>query len=490
MKNNFKSMMSAVLAIGLLAAGCAETSNGPDGPDKKGGAVTRMVLTVQTTVPQGAGTRAAEFDTEDADAQESAIIASAGLKVAIFNDLGIFEQAKTITSLEALSGADEGKYQTPDSQHIELTEGSYYFFVIANDTEGKITLPTGGTMDEWMAGTLNVAFSGAPATLDIATYEAASKGFLIGTLWKAEVGTTVPAGGTAEDPVVVEVPALGRFAAKIWVSNLTTEAASPKNPALAGSFTEAKFALGSVALRMTNAGVVTTDGEVDPFEAGTIVESAVHNEAATSALFSNAANFTYTDVAIGAKNDDNKIYAQYASENTTARLDITSGPQDAQFYGNTTYVMLRTKYVPKQNEVYTVDGESVGALVGGDADYTGGTFYTAVINGQRLIFSTSPAGIDTDPVTDGLQAPTEMKEYAGGLNYHYFPVQDPSETDVVTRNRVLRNHYYEYEITQINDLGQHTDTVPDEEPVEELTDIVLKVSVRNWDKVTQAGIKL
>ena len=491
MKTNFNIMMSAAMAIGLLTAGCAKIGDDPALRQDEG-EVGKVVLTIQAASPKQA-TRAATTE-EDANAQEMAIVPSAGLKVAIFDEAGVFVKAQSITSLEALEGeGNAGKYQTPVGQAIEIKDGNYFFFVVANDSAGKITLPTGGMMDAWMEGTFTPAF-GDDNVLDIAKYTddgeepaTVTNGFLIGTLWKAAVATNVPAGGTAAEPAVVEVPALGRFSAKVWVSNISEGADVPKNTALKGRFTEAKFTLGSIAKEMTNAGIITTAGRYDASAVGTIVESAVHEEIATSDKFTGLSPAGYNDVNIGDKNPDHVVRAMYATENTTARLDVDGGPQDAQFYGNTTYIMIKNKYVPGAEVYDPADMSAAPTNATGD----GGKFWTAIVNGQRLMFKSDPSSIvDLDPNTEGNQGATQIKVYEGGLNYHYFPVQDPGETDVVARNRVLRNHFYEYEITQINDLGKPSDLVPDTTPVEELTDIVFKVTIKNWDKVNGGTIVL
>ena len=467
MKNNFKTMMSAALAIGLLAAGCAKDGGDVPEPEKQNGEAGKMVLTVQTAASKG-GTRAASENTGDASASELKVNS---LKVAIFSASGSFVQWEEFSSLTEATTEGVTTYTTPTTDPIQLTaDQSYQFIVFANDATGdeaKIKEPAANTMIETFIKTaLDVTYtSGLP---DIAKED----NFLIGTMWKADV-VAIPSYSADSEIQNVEIAEpLGRLAAKIWVSGVT--GTKPGNDELKGSFTAASYTIGSAALSMYNVGVI--DGEAtDPFTEGTIVTGNLHTAAYNSNQYTGSFNFK--NIAVG-NAEAIPANAFYAAENTSGRTSIESGVQNAQFYGNTTYIGLELKYTPLNSEVYTVDGNEVGAVVGGDTPYEGGpTFYTGIVDGQRLLFSTDPEYIT------GI---SNIKVFTDGLSYYAFPVQDTDEDDPVTKHRVLRNHFYEYTVTAIQDLGAETlaEITKDDEPIAEKSDVTLSVKVGKWDKVT------
>jgi hypothetical protein len=123
---------------------------------------------------------------------------------------------------------------------------------------------------------------------------------------------------------------------------------------------------------------------------------------------------------------------------------------------------------------------------------TGTTFYTIVknkglSNEVRMLFKDRPN--DTQAEEENL---SDIFEYTNGKNYHKFPVQDNKETSsVIARNRVLRNHLYEFSISTISDLGDWYDEVNPEQPIpEKNTVITVSAKVGPWDKVEPAAINV
>ncbi|MCD8261383.1 MAG: Mfa1 fimbrilin C-terminal domain-containing protein [Bacteroides sp.] len=70
--------------------------------------------------------------------------------------------------------------------------------------------------------------------------------------------------------------------------------------------------------------------------------------------------------------------------------------------------------------------------------------------------------------------------------YYKFPVRDPRETGTERQCCVIRNHYYEINVNNIFNLGEPTDEVDLELPIDETdTDVQIEVKVLEWFKVVQ-----
>jgi len=101
------------------------------------------------------------------------------------------------------------------------------------------------------------------------------------------------------------------------------------------------------------------------------------------------------------------------------------------------------------------------------------------------IIITNPTAVNLHPdlISDS------VREYAGGKNYHKFAIFDPNESEDLLRFRVLRNHYYEFTVTNFTKLGSHTSDVNPAEPIPTTTTVDVQVTVKNWDRVS-SGIEL
>lgn len=460
MKHKFK-LLCAVAALGILATGCSKDGSDTVTPPVNNGEKGFIQLTVSSLVPD---TKAGAQGAQTATAEELAIIEGTGkLKVAVFTTGGIYDYAGTLDLAETTPGSKEYK-STP----FEVTAGDLYFFVFANDVGDKITLPTSAMdMNTFMKQAVPAVYSGTGAaenmTLDIAT----DNRFLLGSLW--QVSKLAAGGGTSTAPKTVELT-IGRLSSKV---NLNSIDYTSGNAELKGAFSAGKYRLGTLAKGIHTVGVHTGTNLPYGSNTGVLVTSQKHN----SPYVINVNDFNSTDfaqyTAFQAINGTNMFYA---TENTTARDESTG----QQYFGNTSYIQVETVYTPKMSEVYDPADIAGGALGTDATDYAAGTFWTGIYQGKRLIFNANP---NTNPDV------TAIKEYTDGLNYHKFPIFDPSETDAVYKNRVLRNHYYEFDVTKINDLGSHTKDVDPKEPIPDKTTVDVKVTVANWDKV-KSGIEL
>ncbi len=341
MKNLFK-LFSIVMALSVVLTGCskddANNGNGNNSTDEK----VAVQLAISAVID---GTRASTEGDETATAEEIAVDATKGVKVAIFNT-----DEKCVYASELSLEADGANYKTPVAEAISLNNGNYYFFVFANDktaATGKIILPTTGQdMSAWMAGAFAVEYSETTSgsgldKLDIATNDASTK-FLLGTLWKSV--SVAEGGGTAASPKVVDIT-IGRLSSKVLVKSMVTTSTTMK-----GKFSNMQYRMGTLAKAITNAGVAAK-APYGSTAANTMVTSAKHN--APHVLSGGAFNTTdfeqYSAFKTLAATNNTTFF--YVTENTTGRQDGEQAT-NAQFYGNTTYIQIESVYTPDLSEIY------------------------------------------------------------------------------------------------------------------------------------------
>lgn len=447
--------LGAFAALAILATGCSkdETTGGQNLAEGEKGFVQ---LTLST---EALASRAATAGAATATPDELAVVATDGLTVAVFNEDGSFNYgAQALT----LAQGDPGEYV---SAPIAVEAGNLFFFVFANNgTGGKITAPTGGDINAFMASVAPVVYTANVP--DIAT----PGEFLLGSLWRQY--TLTPAGGTDAEPVQVEIPAIGRLSSKVVMNEVNL--AFTGTSGLLGAFTDAKYRPGSVATAINYVGVHKPaaplwKGTDLPYVAATLVESAKHMASHVTPNSDFLANTSFTFEAVDAVTPAN-TKAFYLTENTTGRDALTG----QQYFGNTSYIQIVTKYTPTPAETYDLTGAASATLTDGD-------FWTGVIGGVRMIYNEDPSA---------LAGISDVKAYDGGLNYHKFAIFDTNETDAVLRNRVLRNHHYSFDVTGITDLGEPTEVVDPTEPITEKTTIEIIVKVANWDKVALGEVEL
>lgn len=445
--------LAAFAALGLAFTSCnneIDDTTGIGGGNNNG---EKSVISL-TIKNEGATTRATT-GTEKASTEESGIKTEYGIKVVVFNENGSLDFSKKINL--------HSKTDFFLTDTFEITVGNKYFFVFANDKNNKISIPASGSninMDEFFIQAVSVA-------KDINTDIANNNEFLLGSLWK---DATFVGAGTKDTPYGVELT-IGRLSSKTKLTKVSTKA--DKNNDVNGNFINPKYRIGSISKKINTVGVY--EGAVLPTKSdGVLVTSIVHNSDTLTVGGDNNDTQTsdfyrYSDAWKEVKD------SFYLTENTTALHKDTK----VQYFGNTTYIQVETKYVPATGEVYNPETLAAEDLTGD------GTFYTALLKstGKRIILSGLPS--DSSKINSDIDQ-TTILEYKQGLNYHKFVIFDPKENiaDPVKRNRVLRNHYYEFEITNFKDLGSPTSEVKPGEPVPSTTSVDLKVTVKPWDKVT------
>ncbi len=449
-----KLVKNPILVIAALAiaglTGCSKDENGGTDPGGRKGEKSFAQLTISTG--NSGLTRAAAENSDPASAVEATIDVSGtgDLKVFVFDADEVF-----VSAHELELTATSWQYDVPvtyASDPFPVEQGEKTFFVFANDVSDLITIPAVGmTIDAFKEQAVDAY--GADQGIDIAT----DNQFLMGTLWEGTTAT-VNSTGTADAPQNIPM-GIGRLASKI-----TLASKDPLNTNLPGEFSGTNYRLGTVARTINTVGVY--EGTALPYgtNTGVLVTSYLHNIPATVGAAVDAAYVEYT----GYKSPfSNEFF--YATENTTAR----SGPGNQQFYGNTTYVQIKTVFKPDEmvhptNPSVPVTGYEAGA-----------SFWAATYNGLLTFFSADP----TDVELEGLDK-SSIVSYPGGIMYYKFPVFDPGEDDAVVRNRVLRNHSYTFTVNIIRDLGTPNETVDPTEPITEDGTVKITVFVLNWDKVT------
>ncbi len=450
MKESFRSAILAVAAIAIAGfAGCSKDNNGDRGPEGRKSDEKSFAQLVISTGNSGL-TRAADENSDPASTEESTINVSGtgDLKVFVFDADDVFDSAYELElTANTPSGTDPVTYT---SDPFQVTRGEMTFFIFANDISGLITAPTiGMTVDAFRE--LAVAAYGADTDIDIATNDQ----FLMGTLWQGTTAT-INSTGTIDSPQNIPM-SIGRLASKI-----TLASADPLNTNLPGVFSGTTYRLGTVARTINTVGVF--EGSLLPYNPNSdvVVNSYLHNIPAAISATLDAAYLDYTSY----KSPDSGEFF-YATENTTAR----SGAYNQQFYGNTTYIQIRTVFTP--SSIYSPDDPATPI----SPVATGTSFWTAAYNGILMFFNGDPTGkpgVDNDSIV----------YYTDGVMYYKFPVFDPGEEDAVIRNRVLRNHSYTFTVNIVRDLGTPTEPVDPTEPIIENGTVDITVTVLNWDKVT------
>lgn len=463
MKNKFK-LLSAVAAFGLLATACSNSNEETPASGGNKGEKGFVQLTITSEIPASRGSSGEQAATTE----ESKIDAAKGLKVYVFNEDGSLDYASTSNLVLTETGANTNIFT---SSAFEVAAGNKFFFVFANDAQsgGKIAAPT-SNMEVFMKKA--VATVNAGGALDITT----DNSFLLGTLWQ-EV-KLAEAGGTAAAPKHVNLK-IGRLGSKVNLKaiNYVKHADSDLQGAFQNS--DRVYRIGSMPHNINTVGV--HEGlNIPAGNPAVLVTSYVHNSVAYIGT-PPTATFNSTDFiqyAAAWKTAVDQPY--YTTENTTGRDAVTG----QQYYGNTTYVQIETLYKPVAAELH-----DPATLIAGEAVAADGTFYSAMIKssstltsiaGKRVLFTANPT--EGTPHADIDQ--TTVLKYTEGKNYHKFPVFDTNESDDVNRNRVLRNHYYEFDVTSFKDLGSHVETVDPWEPIPTKTTVDVQVEVKGWDKVS------
>lgn len=421
---NYYFLMVAILSAGFISCNNDDDPKPPPPPEGN--------VTVQLKVLDGTPTSYASTETEPPETGESTL--SSQLEVFVFDVNGSFEYYQQL-------GYDSGTNLT---DRFQVTAGPKYFYVFSN-LPGNVPAPGQGTTRVTFEETIRTA-----VVTNLNTSISVADQFFIGTLW----GDTVRVNGTgtlaAPENIAVSV---GRIASKIRLKETVSSASGN----LKGTFADPFYRVASIPTEFymvgQHNGLTMTPPRIPPAD-GVQVFSAVHNEPANSTKFTEYLFPTTSNIGT----------AYYTIENTTA-----ADMQGHVYFGNTTHIQFRVKYVPDASEVYSGSTGDPGGTITGSGD-----FYTGIRNGSRFIYDSNPIGLGD--VTD-------IKIYTGGLNYYNIPIKDLSESTISLQTSIIRNHYYELRITSISRLGEDSGTVDPETPITEDKDIQLSITVLPWSKI-------
>ncbi|MDR1865576.1 MAG: Mfa1 family fimbria major subunit [Bacteroidales bacterium] len=329
------------------------------------------------------------------------------------------------------------------SQAFQITAGKKYFYIFSNAPK-NVKADIGDFRDKFEKQGFKDAFSATRP--DIATANA----FFIGTLWGEQV--QVLGNGTKTKPEVIKLK-VGRIAAQVNLASVVTTASG----VIKGEFSSPAYRLRSVPDSFY---LVGQWKNVMPPAMNSDVTSAAHEEPSGTAA---APNKRFIDYKTW--NAPNTPF--YTVENTTK-----PDAKGMVFFGNTTYMQLRVVYTPDASTVY--DGVTGNKAASGIAK--GSTFWTGTVNNETRIYNGNPTNISgvTDP-----------KEYSNGEMYYSFAIKDATERVSERVYSVLRNHYYEVTVSSIANLGENTDKVDPEKPVNDLVDVKVEIEVLPWSKILQ-----
>ncbi len=441
-----------LLMAGAIITSCSDDKN--DGPgiiDDGEGNVVIQVFDVKNS----GGLRA--FDpnvTEPAEAGESTLASS--VAVFVYDQDGALDYSNLSLPVDNATGKTS-KFKVP---------AGYKFFYVFSNSQVK-DMASGSNVEDMEKQVAFIkTFDG-----DIPQPIAVNTAFSLGTLWKKEVGFDVQDQGYGGVPVTVGLE-VGRAAAKVRLQSISKQTAPNVSPLL-GNFDAANaiYRLRSVPDRYYIVGQFDESGNYPPTN-GLRYISAVHEkDPGTSEIKSDA----FVDYTWNRNMNPGAGGHYYAVENTTMKMKIEGNDEENLYYGNTTYVQFRITYTPDGAELYDPATQTAGATLATD-----GTFYTAIFDNSgspvRRMYASNPeneAGI------------SDTKVYTNGVMFYKFSVRDKSETGIERQCCVIRNHYYEITVDNINNIGEPDDIVPPETPIEETDpDVEISIKVLDWYKIT------
>lgn len=260
-------------------------------------------------------------------------------------DIYIYDQDGLLEFKRKFSLDDESK-----TEIFYLSSGEKKIYAFANRPAGSYSDPKLGTTVSALQGDMirNITF-GMPVNrpAEIATYGQ----FALGTLWEGDPAV-ITGEGTVSSPQRLKIN-IGRTAAKIRLEHVST-----RNKLLKGTFgNHFVYTLRSVPTRTYGLGkydnsTANTPGAVPPAR-GIRFISAVHEELPLVEELPNPVfvDYDWPDAEV----TDNIGEAYYAVENITKPMVLTTDGEAHLYYGNTTYISLRTHYTPGAEDKF-LDG--------------------------------------------------------------------------------------------------------------------------------------
>lgn len=452
--------MTATAVMGL--ASCSNDNDPAGGQEVAQGKATGMQLVLDLG---GTATRAIKDD--NADATETTI---ENLNVFIYGANGIFEQEYTIPFAN-LTDAGENKYTTDE---LKATTGTKTIYVGANMTQGMIGI---------MRSTSVNGLSGKGVNTLLADITQDNKFVMFST--KGATPTLVEdneANGVPTDNQVAVI--IQRLAAKIAVGMTANLADANVQLGAAGTIDNLGYVVDNInkMYYLTYGGAAAKDANmtVDQYQVGDFEIKDYYDQqtpAQPTAL--------QYGVIIPGTTDKTAWAIDYASENLT---------QDKMMKG-VTRIVVKGRFTPKSAYKVAADAVNTGkhtftltdGHIAADATYhlldfpeAGGYafFDNTTTDDQLKEFMALKKGVDVTAVTDDMLTAAK-KTYINGLNYWWVTVKD-------NQGDVLRNHYYQVNVTSIWAPGRTDgkfDPNKDDNKIDKETNITVEVTVEPWNMV-------
>ncbi len=451
--------LGLLLLFVVLFAGCSEETLGPN-TGSGGGDEQEVRLQIRVFDEKGLKPRADE--TQGLQGNEGTINGNR-VWIYVYDVDGKLETS--IPNVELVEDTNNKKMVT-----FKLKTGDKFLYVFANPISGQpINAPS--TRAEFERQIINVSFNETPNPPIHPNLTGDS--YLMGTLWPHKITVKKRVDPDVDNQFIANI---GRLAAKVKLWKVNGN--NPTYSNMKGVFTNPRYSIGSIQKETFLVGQLQNpDGIQPPDPKHDVVISAVHDEPGSGGVntpqnpvftnyYDDASKFIGIDANTNITDLTNFFYIV---ENTTAYDD-----NDYQYYGNTTYIRLETVYEPHADEVHNpADLSPKGSKLAGT------TFWTCMFDGKRYI-------TDGEPTRAGV---TNLVEYVDGKNYHFFPIMDERDEDTpndLIIYSVLRNHYYEIEVTGIKDLGVGKNKEDPWIPIPKVFDVDVEVKVVDWSKISQS----
>lgn len=455
--------MTATAVMGL--ASCSNDNDPAGGQEVAQGKATGMQLVLDLG---GTATRAIKDD--NADATETGITK---LHVFIYGANGVFEKEHEI-AFGDLTDAGENMYKTGE---LKTTTGTKTIYVGANMTQGMIGIMKSTSVNGLSGKGVNTLL--ADITKDNEFVMFSTQGSTPTLIEDTDADVTVV---PTENQVKVT---LQRLAAKIAVGmTAQLNAAAGTQLGAAGTIDNLGYVVDNInkMYYLTYGGAAAKDANmtVDQYkEADFEIKDYydVQNPTTPTVL-------QYGVITPGTT-DKTAWAIDYASENLT---------QDKMMKG-VTRIVVKGTFTPESGYKVEQDAQNPGkhtftltnAHIAANATYhlldfpeAGGYafFDNATSDDQLKEFMALKKGVDVAAVDDAmLQA--AKKTYINGLNYWWVTVKD-------NQGDVLRNHYYQVNVTSIWAPGRTDgkfDPNKDDNKIDKETNITVEVTVEPWNMV-------
>lgn len=452
--------MTATAVMGL--ASCSNDNDPAGGQELPQGKATGMQLVLDLG---GTATRVIKDD--NADVAETTI---ENLNIFIYGANGVFEKEHKI-AFGDLTDAGDNKYKTKE---LVATTGAKTIYVGANMTQGMIGI---------MRSTSVNGLSGKGVNQLVADITQDNKFVMFSTTGATPtlVEDNEANGVPADNQVAVSIQ---RLAAKIAVGMTANLADANVQLGAAGTIDNLGYVVDNInkMYYLTYGGAAAKDANmtVDQYkEADFEIKDYYDQQNPTTPTI-----LQYGVITPGTA-DKTAWAIDYASENLT---------QDKMMKG-VTRIVVKGTFTPESGYKVEQDAQNPGkhtftltnAHIAANATYhlldfpeAGGYafFDNATTDDQLKEFMALKKGVDVAAVDDAmLQA--AKKTYINGLNYWWVTVKD-------NQGDVLRNHYYQVNVTSIWAPGRTDgkfDPNKDDNKIDKETNITVEVTVEPWNMV-------